>query len=57
VYRLNPHQSWRGTNQKRIINIKAMEAQLCFNFDEYAEKTKAQQLIDVEQDCKIKKLK
>lgn len=46
VYRINPHHSWRGSNQKRVINIKAMEAQLAFNFDEYAEKTKKQMLLD-----------
>jgi predicted transcriptional regulator len=46
VYRINPHHSWRGSNQKRVINIKAMEAQLAFNFDEYAEKTKKQMLLE-----------
>lgn len=54
VYRLNPHHSWRGSNQKRLINIKTMESQLAFNFEEYAEKTKQQMLIDVEQDLKKK---
>jgi DNA-binding MarR family transcriptional regulator len=48
VYKLNPHQSWRGTHKKRIINIKALENQLTFNFDNYSQQTKQQMLLENE---------